>query len=133
MGRPDLADDPEYLDRNKRLERAEEVNEIVAAWTKQHTKHEVMRLIGEAGVPCGAVLDTSDLLAEATFESRGIIQTQHHPSGDVRMPTFPVRFDGKPPKIAPAPLLGQHTAEVFGDWLGMRQRDVTGLKEDGVV
>jgi crotonobetainyl-CoA:carnitine CoA-transferase CaiB-like acyl-CoA transferase len=79
------------------------------------------------------VLDTSDLLADPTFESRGIIQTQKHPSGELRMPTFPVRFDGKPPKIGPAPLLGEHTNEVFGSWLGMSQRDVAALKDEGVV
>jgi len=49
------------------------------------------------------------------------------------MPTFPVRFDGKPPKIARAPLRGEHTAEVFGDWLGMSERDVAGLTDDGAI
>src|SRR5881394_4636421 len=112
-------DDPEYLDRDKRLARADEVNAMIEAWTRQHTKHEVMRIIGEAGVPAGAVMDTADLLAEPTFARRGIIQTQQHPNGELRMPTFPVRFDGKPPKITPAPLLGEHTVQVFGDWLGM--------------
>ena len=68
-----------------------------------------MRILGAAGIPAGAVLDTGDLLAEPTFQSRGIIQTQQHPNGELRMPTFPVRFDGKPPKITPAPLLGEHT------------------------
>ena len=129
----DLADDPEYLDRDKRLAHADEVNAMVAAWTRQHDKHEAMRILGAAGIPAGAVLDTGDLLAEPTFESRGIIQTQQHPSGELRMPTFPVRFDGKPPKIAPAPLLGEHTNEVFGDWLGMSEGDVEGLKDDGVI
>ena len=92
-----------------------------------------MRIIGAAGVPAGAVMDTGDLLAEPTFESRGIIQTQHHPNGDLRMPTFPVRFDGKPPEIKPSPLLGQHTEEVFGSWLGMSAGDVKGMKDEGIV
>jgi formyl-CoA transferase len=133
IGRPELADDPEYLDRDNRVKHAAEVDEMIAAWTMQHSKHEAMRIIGEAGIPAGAVMDTGDLLAEPTFEARGIIQTQHHPAGELRMPTFPVRFDGKPPKIAPAPLLGEHTREVFGDWLGLSERDVAGLKDEGVV
>src|SRR5947208_568799 len=97
-GGPELAEDPEYLDRDKRLARADEVNAMVEAWTRQHDKHEATRMLGGAGIPAGAVLDTSDLLADPTFESRGIIQTQRHPNGELRMPTFPVRFDGKPPK-----------------------------------
>ncbi|MBV9017694.1 MAG: CoA transferase [Alphaproteobacteria bacterium] len=133
IGRPELADDPEYVDRNNRMKHADAVNEMVTAWTQQHTKQEAMKILGAAGIPAGAVMDTGDLLAESTFESRGIIQTQHHPNGDLRMPTFPVRFDGKPPKIAPAPLLGEHTVEVFGSWLGMSERDVGGLKNEGVI
>jgi len=133
MGRPELADDPEYLDREKRMNHADEVNAIVTAWTQQHTKHEAMEILGAAAIPAGAVFDTADLLAEPTFEDRGIIQTQHHPNGDFRMPTFPVRFDGKPPAIKPSPLLGQHTEEVFGSWLGLSANDVAGLKDEGVI
>ncbi|MBV9554913.1 MAG: CoA transferase [Alphaproteobacteria bacterium] len=133
LGRPELGADPDYLDRDKRLARADEVNQMVTAWTRQHTKHEAMAILGKAGIPAGAVLDTGDILAEKSFEDRGIIQTQHHPSGDLRMPTFPVRFDGKPPEIKPAPLLGQHTEEVFAAWLGLGAGDVAGLKEDGVI
>ncbi len=118
VGREDLANDPEYLDRDKRVAHADEVNAMVTAWTTQQTKQEAMRILGAAGIPAGAVLDTGDLLAEPTFESRGIIQTMDHPSGTLRMPTFPVRFDGKPPTITPSPLLGEHTQEVFGSWLG---------------
>jgi crotonobetainyl-CoA:carnitine CoA-transferase CaiB-like acyl-CoA transferase len=133
IGRPELADDPEYVDRDKRLARADEINAMIEAWTRQHTKHEVMKIIGEAGVPAGAVMDTGDLLAEKSFEDRGIIQTQHHPNGTLRMPTFPVRFDGKPPEIKPSPLLGEHNGEVFGDWLGLSGGDVAGLKAEGVI
>jgi len=49
------------------------------------------------------------------------------------MPAFPVRFDGAPPRIKPSPLLGEHTMEVFSDWLGMSAGDVKGLRDEGVV
>ncbi len=133
MGRPELAEDPEYLDRDKRLGHADEVNAMVTAWTQQRTKKEAMETLGKAGIPAGAVFDTGDLLAEPTFAARGIIQTQHHPNGDFRMPTFPVRFDGKPPAITRSPLLGEHTGEVFSSWLGLGAGDVAGLKDEGVI
>jgi formyl-CoA transferase len=84
-------------------------------------------------VPAGAVLDTGDLLAEPSFTERGLIQTMRHPRGELRMPTFPVRFDGAPPPVEPAPLLGQHTAEVLGDWLGMSAGDVDALQKEGII
>ena len=106
---------------------------MITDWTRRHDKHEAMRLVGAAGVPAGAVLDTGDLLAEPSFAERGIIQTMRHPNGELRMPTFPVRFDGAPPPVKPAPLLGEHTTEVFGDWLGMSAADVEALRDEGVV
>jgi uncharacterized protein YcgI (DUF1989 family) len=39
------------------------------------------------------------------------------------MPTWPVRFDGVPTKVEPAPLLGEHTTEVLSDWRHKRRRD----------
>ena len=92
-----------------------------------------MRLIGAAGVPAGAVFDTGDLLAEPSFVERGIIQTMHHPRGELRMPTFPVRFDGAAPPVEPAPLLGEHTGQVFSDWLGLSAADIDVLRRDAVV
>jgi formyl-CoA transferase len=84
-------------------------------------------------VPAGAVLDTGDLLAEPSFTERGIIQTMQHPNGELRMPTFPVRFDGAPAPVEPSPLLGEHTTEVFSSWLDMSAGDVAALREEGVV
>jgi len=106
---------------------------MISEWTRQHDKHEAMRLVGAAGVPAGAVLDTGDLLAEPSFAERGIIQTMQHPNGELRMPTFPVRFDGAPAPVEPSPLLGEHTAQVFGDWLGMSGADLRALHDEGIV
>ena len=49
------------------------------------------------------------------------------------MPTWPVRFDGAPPKLEAAPLLGQHSAEVFDEWLGMSAGDIEELRKEGVI
>jgi formyl-CoA transferase len=106
---------------------------MITDWTLRHDKHEAMRLIGGAGVPAGAVLDTGDLLAEPSFIERGIIQTMRHPAGELRMPAFPVRFDGTPAPVGPSPLLGEHTETVFADWLGLGAGDVAALRRDGVV
>jgi crotonobetainyl-CoA:carnitine CoA-transferase CaiB-like acyl-CoA transferase len=106
---------------------------MVARWTKERDKHEAMRLIGAAGVPAGAVLDTMELINEPSFTERGILQTAQHPTGPFKMPSWPVRFDGAPPKLEPAPLLGQHSEEVFGRWLGIGKRDVEALKREGVI
>jgi crotonobetainyl-CoA:carnitine CoA-transferase CaiB-like acyl-CoA transferase len=121
MGRPELGDDPRYNTPEARAEREGEVEELVAGWTRQHSKHEAMRIIGAAGIPAGAVLDSLELHEDPTFEARGIMQWVEHPkSGRFKMPAWPVRHDGKPATVTCAPLLGAHTDEVLESWLGKK-------------
>jgi crotonobetainyl-CoA:carnitine CoA-transferase CaiB-like acyl-CoA transferase len=134
IGREDLIGDARYATPMDRLRREPEVDAIIAQWTRHHTKHEAMQLIGAAGIPAGAVLDTMELQNDPSFEQRGIMQVMHHPvHGDFKMPAWPVRVDGKPSKVVASPVLGQHTAEVLGAWLGMSEADVEGLKRDGAI
>jgi formyl-CoA transferase len=134
IGREDLKGDPRYETQAARTERPEEVDEIVSAWTRQHSKEECMKLIGAAGVPAGAVFDTLELLNDPSLAERGIMQTIEHPTtGKVKMPTWPVRFDGKPVKVKPSPMLGQHVDDVLASWLSMSAQDVAALRKDGVV
>jgi formyl-CoA transferase len=132
--REDLIGDARYETGPARGQRAAEVDELIAAWTREHSKEEVMKVIGDAGVPAGAVFDTLELMNDPSLAERGIMQTIQHPTtGAVKMPAWPVRFDGKPPKLQPAPLLGQHSAQVFGEWLGMSPGDVETLRREGVI
>src|SRR5438876_806300 len=126
IGREELIGDARYDKASARVEHEAEVNEIIAQWTRQHTKEEAMALISGAGVPAGAVFDSMELTNEPSFARRGILQTMEH--GDWRMPmtTWPVRFDGAVAPVKPAPLLGEHTAEALGDWLGLSAEEVAG-------
>ena len=133
IGREELIGDPRYETAAARVEREAEVDEIIAQWTRQRTKQEAMAQISAAGVPAGAVFDSMELTNEPSFARRGILQTVKHGDWEMAMPTWPVRFDGAPPPIKPAPLLGEHTAEVFRDWLGLDARAVGTLREDGIV
>ena len=134
IGREDLIGDARFDTGPARGERAAEVDELIATWTRQHTKEEAMKIIGEAGVPAGAVFDTLELMNDPSLEARGIMQTIEHPTtGKVKMPAWPVRFDGTPPNVKPSPLLGQHSAEVLGGWLGLGAQEVEALKQEGII
>ena len=75
-----------------------------------------------------------ELQNDPSFEQRGIMQMMHHPThGDFKMPAWPVRVDGKPPRLRASPVLGQHTGEVLASWLGMSANDVEKLRAEGVV
>jgi crotonobetainyl-CoA:carnitine CoA-transferase CaiB-like acyl-CoA transferase len=134
MGRADLKGNPKYETGAARGEREAEVDEIVATWTRQHDKHEAMRIVGAAGIPAGAVLDTKEIAADKTFEQRGIMPIMEHPTvKGYKMPAWPVRHNGNPPPIKAAPLLGEHTEEVLGSWLGLQAADIAKLKIDKIA
>jgi crotonobetainyl-CoA:carnitine CoA-transferase CaiB-like acyl-CoA transferase len=134
IGREDLIGDPRFATPQAREPRGEEINAMVAAWTRQHDKHEAMRRLGSAGIPAGAVLDTKELDEDASFAERGILQPVQHPDGHgFRMPTWPVRHDGKTAAVQPAPLLGQDSSDVLEAWLGMGERDVEALEQEEIV
>jgi crotonobetainyl-CoA:carnitine CoA-transferase CaiB-like acyl-CoA transferase len=134
IGREDLVGDARYATNQARSERAAEVDAIIAAWTRQQTKEDAMRIIGEAGVPAGAVFDTVELMNDRSLVARGIMQEVEHPTtGRYKMPAWPVRFDGAPPRVKPSPLLGQHNAEVLGGWLGMGAAEVEALRTEGII
>ncbi|MEM7250410.1 MAG: CoA transferase [Pseudomonadota bacterium] len=134
VGRDDLIGDERYTDPADRVKSESEVDEIISAWTRTQTKFEAMRLIGEAGIPAGAVLDTDELNRDETFAERGVMQTMVHPTHQpFRMPAWPVRVDGKASTLKASPVLGEHTDEVVSDWLGLNQAAINALKEEGAL
>ena len=106
---------------------------MISAWAQQHDKREAMRLLGDAGVPAGAIFDTLELTNEADFERRGIMQVMDHPTaGPFKMPGWPVRFGGRTPEVKPAPLLGQHTASILAE-LGLSPEETDALRNEHAI
>jgi formyl-CoA transferase len=134
IGREDLIGDPRFETSQARNDRPKEVDALVTEWTSKYDKHEAMRILGSAGIPAGAVLDTKELAEEKTFYDRGVLQVMDHPDRkNYAVPTWPVRHDGAPPAIERAPLLGEHSAQVLGSWLGLSEREIDGLAEQKVI
>jgi len=125
--------DKRYLTPADRVEREAEVDEVISAWTRKHTKLDAMKLVGDAGIPAGAVLDTDELNKDVTFEQRGIMQTMIHPCTAVQDAGWPVRVDGKATRITSSPMLGEHTDQVLSDWLGLTAQAVAEMKREGVI
>jgi formyl-CoA transferase len=134
LGREDLLSDPRFATPLTRSEHEAEIIELVTTWSKKHDKHTAMRLLGSAGIPAGAVLDTKELYEDKTFYERGIMQEMTHPAiKDYAIPAWPVRHNGKPPAVKASPLLAEHSAEVLQSWLGLDARAIEGLAADKII
>src|SRR6185503_15546125 len=121
VGRPEMADDPRYHDRRDRVQIVDEIDAMIEAWTETRSKFEVMEIMASAGVPCGAVLDSTEILADPHMRKRRFIVDLEHPRrGPYPMPGNPVRLSDSPTEVGRSPLLGEHNADVYGRLLGFK-------------
>jgi formyl-CoA transferase len=134
IGRDDLANEERFATPQSRVKCVDEINGYIAAWAINYTKHEAMRILGEAGVPCGAVLDTMELWSDPSLRERGIFATVDHPDrGAFTMPGFPVKMSASHVEVEASPLLGADNAAVYGDWLGLTAQQLEALKAEQVI
>jgi formyl-CoA transferase len=93
-----------------------------------------MRLLGEAGVPCGATLDTGEVLADPHLRTRDMIVDIDYPTrGTYQTVGCPVKLSDSPAEVTRPPLLGEHTADVLGALCGVSAEEVKRLRTQGVV
>ena len=133
MGRADLIGDPRYETGDARWEHKDEVNALMEAWTSKRSKHEVMQILAGAGVPCGACLDTGEVLSDPHLKARDMIVEVEHPvRGSYLTVGNPIKLSASPTTIGPSPLLGPHRREILAE-LGYSDADIDRLKADGAV
>lgn len=134
LGRADLRDDPRFATPRLRNENGDELVDIVAEWTARRTKHEAMSILGDAGVPASAVLDTLDLFSDPHLLARGFVHTLDHESrGAVKVLGSPMNLSDSDVEIKAAPLLGRHTDSVLAEELNLSQAEIDRLRADGVL
>jgi formyl-CoA transferase len=134
IGREDLLDDPRMKDGPTRGANAAAVDAAITEWTSKHTKQEVTEIIGGAGVPCGAVMNTLELLNDADLNRRGMIQTIDHPvRGPVKVSGWPLMMSDSKVPLKCAPIHGADNEAIYGEWLGCSAADVKELRRNKAI
>jgi formyl-CoA transferase len=133
IGREDLIGDARYDTAEARWRHKAEVDTLVEAWTSGRAKHEVMKILGEAGVPCGAVLDTGEVIDDPHLRARDMIVEVEHPvRGRYVTVGNPIKLSASPTTIGPSPLLGEHRHEILTE-LGYSDADIATLAKEGAI
>jgi formyl-CoA transferase len=133
IGRPELADDPEWSTPQARLSKLDKMFELIEAWTMQHSKFEVMEKLNAVNVPCGPILSTKELIEDETLAELGaVVEVKHPRRGSFKTVGCPIKLSDSPVQIETSPGLGEHNSTVYGA-LGIDTGELEELKAAGVV
>jgi formyl-CoA transferase len=133
IGRPELADDPDWNTPSARLSKLDKMFALIEEWTEQHTKWEVMDKLNALNVPCGPILSTKDLIEDETLAANeAVVEVPHAQRGSFKTVGCPLKLSDSPVDVETSPLLGEHTAEIYGE-LGIDETELDELRAAGVI
>lgn len=133
IGRPELADDPDWSTPEARLDKLDKVFALIEEWTSQHSKWEVMDQLNALNVPCGPIMSTKDLIEDESLASNGaVVEVPHEKRGTFKTVGCPLKLSDSPVEVETSPLLGEHTAQIYGE-LGIDAAELEDLKAAGVI
>jgi len=134
VGRPDMITDELKYSIRMRIERYSDIKAALEGWTQTKDKMEVFTTLADLGIPVAPILDTKEVLENPHYNARGMIVEIDHPQrGKYRMAGCPIRLSQNDYEYRPAPLLGQHNAEVYGEWLGISGDELERLKAEKII
>ncbi len=134
--KPELLDRHEFMDNYDRVKAHEQVKQIVEEWTKGKTVHEIVDFMLSNKIPCAPIYTVKDVVEDRHIaEFRRMIRETEHPiAGPVKVIGSPVNLSETPAEVtSPAPLLGQHSAEILMDILHLSNDDILSLKKEKAI
>jgi crotonobetainyl-CoA:carnitine CoA-transferase CaiB-like acyl-CoA transferase len=135
LGDPAWTADPELSTAAGRRARHDDIDARLAAWCATRTSDEIVESLWPAGVPVAKVLQPHRQAELPPLRARGFFEVTGHPVGPpARQSTLPMRLSGGPARFhrSPAPLLGEHNHEVFGE-LGLDAAEIADLEAEGII
>lgn len=134
-GVPELAADPRYATNPARVAHRAELIPRLQELTRTRSTDAWIAALEQAGVPCGPINPLSKVFADPQVRARGMaLRLPHERLGEVPQVANPMHLSATPPAYRGAPpLLGEHTAEVLREVLGMDEAEVAALRAKGVV
>lgn len=134
--RTELAADPRYATNAQRLRNRDSLTPVIADLIAAHPIRHWVEGLTKVNVPCSPINAIDQVFADPQVKARNMEIAMPHSATDE-----PVRLIGSPIKMSespvsyrrPPPTLGQHTAEVLHELLGLKPDQIDGLRRRGVI
>jgi formyl-CoA transferase len=135
MERPDLASDDRFRTHGARGARAEELDALIADWTRDQESGPLLEMLHDNGIPAGLIYRASDMVTDPHFRAReAIIRVAHPDFGEFPMQNVFPRLSATPGAVrSTGPALGQHNSEILHDLLGLDSGELSDLAAQGII
>jgi crotonobetainyl-CoA:carnitine CoA-transferase CaiB-like acyl-CoA transferase len=142
IGRPELAEAYGGADMEAMEKRSRDLgllNAAFAQWAETQSADDIVQMMQGMNIPAGKVLQVPELLSDPQLTHRRMVIDVDHPRlGPVKTFNLPIRFFAAPVGVQPGenpadPGLGQHSAEVLAALLKLDEKQIEGLRQEGVI
>ena len=134
LGAPEWLADERFGTNADRMKNLPALTQLMNARLKTRSVRAWTAALEAEGVPCGPINSIADMASDPQTAARAMVVELDHPSaGATRALGLPIKLSATPGKVArPAPLLGQHTREVLGEY-GFSAREIEDLVRSGAA
>ena len=134
IGRPELAEDPEWATPEARLPKLAKMFQLIEEWTATLPKWQVLQQLNRHNIPCGPILSPKEIIEDRSLADNDMIVEVGHPHrGSFTTVGNPLKLSDSPTTITTPPLLGQHNEDIYIGELGLSRSELPQLKEQGVI
>ncbi|MCQ3931292.1 MAG: CoA transferase [Chloroflexi bacterium] len=135
IGQPELASDARFVTNSARVKHRTELIALLQAVFIQQSADAWTAALLNAGIPSGPINQIADAFGDPHVQSRQLVQPVTFENGTtVEMAGSPIKLSETSPTIRHAPpFLGQDTAAVLMDWLGLEPAEIADYQRRGVI
>lgn len=136
MGRPELADDPRFVDHEARGRNQAEIEGEIQRWAAELTAAEIDAALADAGVVCAPIYSIADIFEDEHVRAREMLVQHEDPQlGPLAGPGVTPKFGATPGTVRwSGPWEpGAHNGEVYGELLGRSDEQLAALREAEVL
>lgn len=135
-GRADLSDDKMFETNKLRTEFLAELNAVLEPMFLTRTAEEWLALFAGSGIPSAPINDIQQVMENPQVKARNmIVEVEDKHIGTFKIAGNPIKMESiaESETRLPAPEIGEHNQQIYGDLLGLTKAELEGLKREGVI